>query len=123
METLVNTTTELRKENLETRSDKRKFLSGISKLIQPLVKEGVYETVNEGLKEMYLEDLPEGTTFNTFKGWRKEGKQVKKGEKAFFIWGRPRNIDKKEPVKEGEKDEFEFFPLAYLFSSEQVQNV
>lgn len=99
-------------------ADKRKFLVGLSKGIQMLVKDGVYDSVNEGLLDFYAEDLPEGTEFKSFKGWKKAGKQVKKGERGYLLWGRPQKLEDKN--KE-EKEEFEFFPLAYVFSSLQVE--
>lgn len=72
--------------------------------------------------------------FKTFHEWKAEGASVKKGEKAFLIWGQPRKGVKygeeteqatntpKEPQTEAEKlaREYDFFPLCYLFSEDQV---
>lgn len=58
--------------------------------------------------------------FHSFKGWLQLGKRVKKGETAFLIWGRPRKMKAKEAADEEEKN-IKFFPLAYVFSNEQVE--
>lgn len=99
---------------------KRKFLSRISNGFKPLVKEGLFESVNDALLQCYAEDLPEGTEFKSFNQWRKEGKRVKKGEKAYLLWGKPRQVENKHAE---EDDSFKFFPLAYVFASDQVENV
>jgi|SRR5690554_108627 len=106
-------------QEFKTFKDKRKFLSGISKGIKMLVDEGIFDTVNEGLLEIYAEDLPEGTEFKSFMQWKREGKQVRKGEKAYLLWGKPKKALAKG-AEEGE--EFKFFPLAYAFSSCQVDD-
>lgn len=72
--------------------------------------------------------------FKTFHEWKAEGASVKKGEKAFLIWGQPRKGVKygeeaeqaanapKEQQTEAERlaQQYEFFPLCYLFSEDQV---
>ena len=70
------------------------------------------------LNKMYKNT--EHTEFSTFKGWKEKGFKVKKGSKSFFIWSKPRKVEKK---KEGtdEKDEFNMFGIAYLFSNSQVE--
>lgn len=63
--------------------------------------------------------------FHTFKGWLKEGHAVKKGEKAFLVWGRPKAVQDqekgKQPDEEGDEDTF--FPVSYIFSNAQVQGI
>lgn len=65
-------------------------------------------------------------TFNTFMGWKFEGFTVKKGAKAYLLWGQPINktrIDKLTgQTTQGSDDDQEapFFPLAYLFRNDQV---
>lgn len=115
----METTTKPQNAEKETIKDKRKFLSGISKGIKKLVEVGEFNSVNEGLLAFYSDDLPEGTEFESYRGWRKKGYQVKKGEKAFLLWGSPRKAKSKK--EESDEDEFKFFPLAYVFSSEQVE--
>lgn len=48
--------------------------------------------------------------FKTFEQWNEEGKRIKKGAKAFILWGTPVYKDN------GRK----YYPLNYLFSNEQV---
>lgn len=62
--------------------------------------------------------------FNTFKGWLTDGFCVKKGEKAFLIWGRPKAVQDKEQGKEPEEGEnTDFFPLSFIFSNAQVEKL
>lgn len=65
-------------------------------------------------------------TFNTFNEWLNQGFKVKKGEKAFLVWGRKRknnqDQESKEPKTEDEKV-FSFYPLCYLFSNAQVEPI
>jgi len=98
---------------------KRKELIELSKFVRMGVKSGAYDSVNEGLKEIYQETNPEIEEFKTFFQWKEEGATVRKGEKAFLIWGQPR---KGEQVPEGanEPEEYKYWPLCYLFSNTQV---
>ncbi len=83
------------------------------------------QTVNFFLTNfIYL--ASEGTkVYKTFHDWKKEGATVKKGEKAFLIWGSPiyathQTEDQDTEGKETEGNEYEFFPLCYVFSENQV---
>ncbi len=100
---------------------KREGLKAISRLIQQLVKEGVYTTVNEGLADMYNKEGH--TEIHSFKSWLSKGFVVRKGEKALLLWGQPRSGGKQEKPAEGEAEEFSFFPLAYVFSQKQVSPI
>jgi len=117
----INETLEkpIQAREFENIKSKRKFLSSISNGFKPLVKEGVFDSVNEALLESYAHDLPEGTDFKSFNQWRTEGKKVGKGERAYLLWGKPRRVANKDA---DENDSFKFFPLAYVFSSLQVEN-
>ena len=97
----------------------RKTLIALSQMIRIGVKEGAFDSVNEGLKETYMEQNPEIEEFKTFNQWKQEGATVRKGQKAFLIWGQPRNV---EQVPEGsnEPEEFKYWPLCYLFANTQV---
>lgn len=79
-------------------------------------------TINKVLiKYFYTDD--KNTDFNTYKQWKEIGYQVKRGEKAFLIWGKKRTTQKQE-VKEGEKDDkYKFYPMAFLFSNAQVEPI
>lgn len=97
-------------------TERRKTLIVNSRLIRKLVEDGVFETVNEGLIAMYSDNLPKGTEWRSFKGWRKAGKNVIKGESAYCVWGRPRKVPSKE-----DDSEFKYYPVAYIFHSGQVE--
>lgn len=71
------------------------------------------------IKEFYCKDG--NVEFHLYKQWKELGYQVKKGSKAFVIWGRKRKGQKPIENEKGEKDEFKFYPLAYLFSNNQVE--
>lgn len=109
--------------------EKRKVLRTLSHAVQEMAE-------GEGLspEEFKVNDLlimfvynPENEfTFNSFAGWKREGYTIKKGSKAFILWGQPinrtrTNQDGKltEPDDEDE-NEPPFFPLAYVFRSDQV---
>lgn len=99
--------------------EKRKALIALSKMVRPLVEQGEFDTVNEAIKEQYLDLNTEITEFKTFGQWKQEGATVRKGEKAFLVWGQPRKI---EQVPEGsdEPEEFKYWPVCYLFANTQV---
>jgi len=61
--------------------------------------------------------------FRTFADWKKAGFSVNKGEKAYLVWGKPRRVKEEMTNDKGEKlegDEWEFFPVCYLFNEQQV---
>ena len=97
--------------------EKREILKGLSKPIKMLVKEGRFESVNDGLKEFYAEDGHQ--ELKTISQWNKDGKQVRKGEKALLLWGSPR---KHEVINAdtSEVDEMDFYPICFVFSNMQV---
>lgn len=106
-------------ERREQFLEKRKQLIVRSQLVRPLVEEGEYETVNEGLLETYRAEHTGAEEFNTFNQWKEKGCTINKGSKAFIIWGQPR---KAQQVPEGseEPEEYKYWPICYLFSNEQV---
>lgn len=73
----------------------------------------------------------ERVRFETFKEWKAQGATIKKGAKATVIWGQPRQgvatleqrLQKDPhtlPVDDIAVEEYEFFPLCYLFSEDDV---
>ena len=107
----------------EAMKQKRQHLAELSRVIKMKIQQGITNaaTVNEGLIELYSEG-DESLEFNTFFEWKKKGFSIKKGSHAFLVWGKPRKI----PVIDAEKDsdqedEFKFWPVAYLFSENQVE--
>ncbi len=106
--------------------EKRENLKAISKVAQLAIKTGATQaqTVNEFVTDQYKSDNPGIEEFNTFNQWREKGFKIIKGSTAFVVWGSPRKGKLEEPVKNAdgkEDDEFEFFPLCYLFSNLQVE--
>lgn len=109
----------------ETRTidEARERLKNMSQEVKPLVEAGKYEHINEALIEAYKDE--NNTEFKSYQEWLKEGYQVRKGEKAFLLWGKPKEIEKTEGKEEqeskSEKEEgYTYFPVAYVFSNAQV---
>ncbi|MDC7994465.1 ArdC-like ssDNA-binding domain-containing protein [Altibacter sp. HG106] len=110
----------------ESTKRKREHLKQLSKIAKMQQKQGDERSVNEIIiDDMYTDDTHQ--EFNTFKGWLKENKCVKPGEKAFVIWGKPPKKKKKDKKQEAEKEKEKngkkrkFFPLAHIFSNAQVK--
>lgn len=97
----------------------RAALIQLSAGLRILLKEGAIDSVNEGLKEIYMDSDPEIDEFRTFGQWKADGYMVKKGAKAFLIWGQPRTASQ---VPEGatEPEEYNYWPICYLFANTQV---
>ncbi len=107
-------------------SEKRDNLKALSKIAQVAIKECATEaqTVNEYIVDYYKSENPKIKEFNTFNQWKEKGFKIIKGSTAFVVWGSPRKGKLNEPVKKtdgSEEDEFEFFPLCYLFANTQVE--
>lgn len=111
------------KNNKTTRKEQfienRKTLIALSLIMRQLVEAGEADSVNEALKDSYIEENADITEFKTFAQWKQDGCTIKKGSKAFLIWGQPRKI---EQVPEGsdEPQEFKYWPICYLFANTQV---
>jgi len=129
METTSNTQTKPKlyikrkptEKQLEAIRAKRDELKLLSIGIKALVKEGKYNTINEGLIELYAE--AGYTNLKTLHQWNEINMSVKKGEHALLLWGSPKKEDKKEETtvsEDGEKKET-FYPLCFVFSENQVQ--
>lgn len=103
---------------------KRQALKDLSAAFKILVKEGVYNTVNEGLANYYA---TEGhTELKSYRQWKQNGYQVKKGSTALLFWGEPLDKHKKtETATDSTSDEKKeaFYPLAYVFSQKQVEPI
>jgi len=69
------------------------------------------------------------TVFKKFNEWKQEGASVKKGEKAFPIWGQPVGKQKEVEAKskgenyEASPEEYELYPICYVFSNLQVKPI
>lgn len=100
-----------------TIAEKRCYLKELSKGFGTLKKQGQINTINEALKSIYSEQGH--SVLKTYEQWKKEGKHVKKGEKALLLWGRPKGVQRLED--ENSQDET-FFPICFVFSNLQVSN-
>jgi hypothetical protein len=102
---------------------KREALKQRSAIAAKLVKADPekFSSVNNALVFMYNEEGH--TEIHSFKKWLEMGYVVRRGEKALLLWGEPKKAFNQEKQTEGEKDEFKFFPLAFVFSQKQVDPV
>jgi hypothetical protein len=99
--------------------EKRQELKHLSKEVRPLVLAEEYPTINAAIiNEFYKSN--EHQLFKKFSEWKKEGKTILKGAKAFAVWGQPKKQPKPKPEEET-KEKFEFWPICYLFSNAQVK--
>lgn len=80
--------------------------------------------INDIIAQWYRDESG-ATTFKTFKQWKESGFSIKKGSKAFILWAKKRKASKQgEQLQQGEEpsiENYEFFPIAYLFSDLQVE--
>lgn len=108
-------------KGMEEKRDLLKQLSESAKMMMEMDPD-IGDRVNDViLNKMYKNELHE--KFNTFKGWKEKGMIVKKGSKAFFIWSKPRKVQKKKEKEEGQKDEYKMYGIAHLFSNDQVEPI
>lgn len=98
---------------------KRAQLKELSGMVADAVKAGDFPTINEALVAMYAEQGH--TEIHSFKHWLTLGFVVRKGEKALLLWGEPLKGGKQEKEENSDDEEYKFFPLAYVFSQQQVQ--
>ena len=116
-----------------TQSPARAFLRAASAKLKPLAQEAG-KSVNELLTDIYSNQA-QAREWDTFKGWKKRGYYVAKGERGFAVWSRPikaddaetdtgnTDTDAGESGESGEtKPERENFYVAYIFCAAQVKN-
>jgi len=103
---------------------KRKALKELSDKVQlqAIGSEFQDNTVNEKL--MRFAYNPQGQlTFKSFNGWKQLNFTIKKGEKAFLLWGQPvasKTKKNREDKEDNKEDNYTYFPIAYVFSNMQV---
>ena len=120
-------------------SEKREQLKAISAELQAqrdlMQVMGVEDlpTINEMLHDYYAKKSTI-TELNTFDQWKDKGYQVRRGEKAFLFWGKPRSKQKQEeqpaeeqteqeqPAEQNAKKD-EYFPICYLFDISQCRKL
>ena len=100
----------------------RERLKLLSLEVADLVEQGMFFTINDAIVETLYKDETH-RIFKSYRQWKKEGHQVRKGEKAFLLWARPKEIQK--PIENGTtaqelEEMIKYFPIAYLFSNAQV---
>lgn len=132
------TTTE-KTEELKAQQKKRPIdiardtLITLSNEVKDLIEDGTFPTINTAIMETLYKDGSHHT-FNTFMRWKKLGKSVKKGEKAFLLWSKPvrtGEAKQKEGIEEEENEllspeeevEYKYYGIAYLFSNAQVEDI
>lgn len=96
-------------------TSKKALIVAASKLLKPRVEAGEFETINQGLIELYA--LQGNTDLKTFDEWVKQGKHIKKGASALLLWGKKQT---KTIIKDDKEVEITFFPVKSVFSSTQV---
>lgn len=79
-------------------------------------------TINDIIADSYR-NRTGATVFKTLKQWNQLGYRVNKGEKAFTLWGRKKEVKEKKENKQDSDNEvdYEFYPIAFLFSDQQVK--
>lgn len=117
--------------------EKREWLRGISaefqaqREIMEMTGADYIPTINEMLRAYYAKQA-NITELNTFDQWKEKGYQVRRGEKAFLFWGKPKSRQQAEPTEPSEDEseqaqqvepltakKDEFYPLCYLFDISQ----
>ena len=121
----MNTTT-----TTHTQSPARAFLRAASAKLKPLAQSSE-KSINELLTDIYSNQA-QAREWDTFRGWKKRGYFVAKGERGFAVWSRPIKADDAETDtgntdtdagESGEtKPERENFYVAYIFCAAQVKN-
>lgn len=101
---------------------KLKLLSQKAKAIQDDDPEAEGMRINDILIEYFYKD-EEHTEFNTYKQWLEKGFQVQEGQKSFVVWGKKRKSSRNAKTEDKEKEEYKFFPLAFLFSNKQIKEI
>lgn len=120
--------TKLKRLALSNRSKKARALREEMVLTAANAKEAedwASRTINEIVLSWYKEESG-ANEFNSFYQWKQKGFSVKKGEKAYLLWAKRKNATTKTEVKENEEpheEDYMFYPLAYLFSDQQVEEI
>ncbi len=95
--------------------ERRNALKEMSVAVKPLVESQKFSTINQAIiNTFYKVDGHE--TFKTFEQWKKEGKFVQKGSKAFVVWGS--KIERQ--TEDDDEEKSSYWPVCYLFSNLQV---
>lgn len=101
-----------------SKADTRQQLKAISQTLKPLVKAGQFTNLNEALIQVAYKNETH-QEFKTFNQWKKDGYTILKGSKAFPVWAQP--VKSTKPKEGASPEDYEFFPVCYLFSNAQVR--
>lgn len=111
-------------EKQEQARARRQALRSLSNELKSMAElNGQEANVNELLREFYAGTGH--TELKTFDQWKEDGYFVRKGEKALLLWGKPKASKNaiQEATEQGKSEEdadTDFYPIAYLFSKQQV---
>ena len=111
-------------EKQELARARRQALRDLSNELKSLAElNGQEANVNELLRDFYAGTGH--TELKTFDQWKEDGYFIRKGEKALLLWGKPKASKNaiQEATQQGKSEEdadTDFYPLAYLFSQQQV---
>ena len=120
--------------------ERREWLRGISaefqaqQKIMEMTGADYIPSINEMLRAYYAKQA-NITELNTFDQWKEKGYQVRRGEKAFLFWEKPKS--RQQQPTEPSEDESEqaqqvepltarqndYFPLCYLFDISQCHKM
>lgn len=103
----------------DTKEEKKELLKSLSQKAKMKQQAGDERTVNQILMDWYTNETHQ--VFYNFWEWKKHGKKVKKGEKAFLVWSKKRKATEKAEKESEEDKEYKFYSIAYLFSNAQVE--
>ena len=122
---------------LEEAKAHRAELAALSRAIKVQMEMGQFPDcarVNEALIEVYSKKTGQ-SDFRRFREWKEAGFSVRKGERAFRVWAKPRKIAAAKQANNGgeaaqssgnggqdTKDEFDWFPICCLFHAGQVED-
>ena len=99
-------------ETISAIAAQRAALKVLTQSLRPKVASGEFPTVNQALLASY--QTKKHMTFNTYEGWFKAGKVVKKNSKPFLVWGAP--VERTDEYGKS----YSYFPVRYLYSNAQV---
>lgn len=96
----------------------RAELKKISDKVRPLREKGEIRTINEGLVRKYAEKGFED--LRTYSEWKAEGRTVRRGENALYLWSKKVSFVTDE---NGEQVEKFYFPFLAVFSKKQTVKI
>ncbi len=113
----MNTQSSKKQKQIERKNN---LIALSAQVKQTLIATGQCKTVNEGLRLIYQKEGH--SNLKSFFEWKKEGRNIKKGEEALLLWATPKQIKKALKDKTDGQDDIttQYFPVVYLFSESQT---